>query len=82
MQRFDRPGDFYYLTPWQLSGKVVALIDVDARFGVFKSIRVPPAPSQDWAIPHTRRLAMSIFSSTKTVSTGNCPTFISNIRAA
>jgi hypothetical protein len=27
-------------------------------------------------------LAMSIFSSTKTVSTGNCPTFISNIRAA
>jgi len=51
VQRLDRPGDFYYLTPWQRSGKVVALIDVDARFGVFKSIRVLPAPSQDWAIP-------------------------------
>ena len=51
VQRLDRPGDFYYLTPWQRSGKVLALIDVDARFGVFKSIRVLPAPSQDWAIP-------------------------------
>jgi len=53
VQRLDRPGDFYYLTPWHRSGKVVALIDVDARFGVFKSIRVLPAPVQDWAIPIT-----------------------------
>src|SRR6185503_17322300 len=51
VQRLDRPGDFYYLTPWQRSGKTVALIDTDARFGVFKSIRVLPAPAQDWAIP-------------------------------
>ena len=50
VQRLDRPGDFYYLTPWQRSGKIAALIDVDARFGVFKSIRVLPAPAQDWAI--------------------------------
>jgi hypothetical protein len=53
VQRLDRPGDFYYLTPWQRSGKVVALIDVDARFGVFKSIRVLSAPAQNWAIPTT-----------------------------
>jgi hypothetical protein len=51
VQRLDRPGDFYYLTPWQHSGKVIALIDVDARFGVFKSMAVLAAPSQDWAIP-------------------------------
>lgn len=53
VQRLDRPGDFYFLTPWQRSGKIVALIDVDARFGVFKSIRVLSAPAQDWAMPIT-----------------------------
>jgi len=51
VQRLDRSNDFYYLTPWQRGGKVVALIDVDARFGVFKSIRVLPSPIQAWALP-------------------------------
>jgi hypothetical protein len=51
VQRLDRRNDFYYLTPWQRGGKVVALIDVDARFGVFKSIRVLPSPIQAWALP-------------------------------
>jgi len=50
VQRLDRLGDFYYLTPWQQSGKVTALIDVDARFGVFKSMAVLSTASQDWAI--------------------------------
>ena len=65
VQRLDRTADFYYLIPWQRSGKVVALIDVDARFGAFKSMRVLLAPAQDWAIPvtSTRGVRDSIVSS-------------------
>jgi hypothetical protein len=55
VQRLDRPGDYYYLTPWQRNNKIVALIDVDARFGVFKSIRVLPGPTLDWVIPRSSR---------------------------
>jgi hypothetical protein len=50
VQRLDRPGDFYYLAPWQRNGRVAGLIDVDARFGIFKSLRVLTTPTQDWTI--------------------------------
>ena len=53
VQRLDRPADFYYLIPWQRGGRVIALLDVDARFGTFKSILTLSAPAQDWAIPIT-----------------------------
>jgi hypothetical protein len=50
VQRLDRPNDFYYLTPWEQDGRIAALIDVDARFGIFKSLRVLTEPTQDWGI--------------------------------
>jgi hypothetical protein len=50
VQRLDRPGDFYYLAPWQLNERVAGSIDIDARFGVFKSLRLLTAPVRDWAI--------------------------------
>ena len=50
VQRLDRPGDFYYLTPWEQDGRVAALIDVDARFGVFKSVRILSEPAESWMI--------------------------------
>ena len=50
VQRLDRPGDFYYLTPWEQDGRVAALVDVDARFGVFKSVRILPEPVESWTI--------------------------------
>lgn len=58
VQRLDRRGDFYYLVPWQRDGRVAALADVDARFGVFKSLRILPRPARDWAIgaPGSERL--------------------------
>ncbi len=50
VQRLDRPADFYYLVPWQRGGRISGLIDVDARFGVFKSLRVLAAPAHDWMV--------------------------------
>ena len=48
VQRLDRTGDFYYLVPWLRNGRLSALIDVDARFGVFKSLRVLTSGGGDW----------------------------------
>jgi hypothetical protein len=50
VQRLDRPGDFYYLAPWERNDRIAALVDIDARFGVFKSIRVVTEPARDWSI--------------------------------
>ena len=50
VQRLDRPGEFYYLAPWERGGRIAALVDIDARFGLFKSVRVLPAPARHWAI--------------------------------
>jgi len=50
VQRLDRPGDFYYLAPWQQNDRIAALVDIDARFGIFKSLRVLAAPAKDWLI--------------------------------
>jgi hypothetical protein len=50
VQRLDRPGDFYYLAPWEVNGAIAALVDVDARHGLFKSVRVLEKPAEGWAI--------------------------------
>jgi hypothetical protein len=51
VQRLDRPGDFYYLAPWQRGGRTTAFIDIDARFGAFKSMRVISTPTRNRAVP-------------------------------
>jgi hypothetical protein len=50
VQRLDRPGEFYYLTPWERNGRITATVDLDGRFGVLRSLRVLPAPARPWAI--------------------------------
>ncbi|HET7833702.1 MAG TPA: hypothetical protein VFK88_12135 [Gallionella sp.] len=62
VQRLDRPGDFYYLTPWERDGAIAGMIDVDARFGLFKSLRVLSAPAKDWLLGdvHGKRLGEAI----------------------
>ncbi len=50
VQRLDRPNDFYYLTPWERDGGVVGSVDVDARFGFFKSARVFSNPDRELLI--------------------------------
>ena len=50
VQRLDRPADFYYLTPWERNGRIAAFVDLDARFGVFKSFRALSEPARDWAV--------------------------------
>ena len=50
VQRLDRPNDFYYLAPWEQDGRIAALVDIDARFGFFKSVRVLAEPAKDWII--------------------------------
>lgn len=62
VQRLDRPNDFYYLAPWQQDGGIVGFVDIDARFGFFKSARVLSSPVKDWLIGSgsSRRLADTI----------------------
>ncbi|WP_156304373.1 hypothetical protein [Nitrosospira briensis] len=50
VQRLDRPNDFYYLTPWEGERGISALVDIDARFGFFKSARVFSEPAKEWLI--------------------------------
>lgn len=55
VQRLDRPGDFYYIAPWQGDEGILGVADVDARFGFFKSLRVLERPATDWLTGRTRR---------------------------
>jgi len=48
VQRLDRPGDYYYLTPWEVDGRISATVDLDARFGFFKSLRLTNRPVKNW----------------------------------
>jgi len=48
VQRLDRPNDFYYLAPWERDGAIVGIVDIDARFGFFKSVRILSAPAKVW----------------------------------
>jgi hypothetical protein len=41
--RLDRPGDYYYLSPWEVGGEAAGLVEIDARFGFFKSFRTESA---------------------------------------
>jgi hypothetical protein len=50
VHRLDRPHDFYYLAPWERDGRIVGMVDVDARFGIFKSLRLLNRPAKDWLI--------------------------------
>jgi hypothetical protein len=48
VQRLDRPGEFYYIVPWESDGRVSGTVDIDARFGTFKSARVLSRPAESW----------------------------------
>ncbi|MEB3361000.1 MAG: hypothetical protein VKI42_02615 [Synechococcaceae cyanobacterium] len=50
VQRLDRPNDYYYLTPWEQSDGIMGFLDVDARFGVFKSARAFSHPERELLI--------------------------------
>lgn len=50
VQRLDRVNEFYYLTPWEQEGQVIGLVDIDARFGYFKSVRIMSQPAQHWLL--------------------------------
>ncbi|MEA2329360.1 MAG: hypothetical protein QOE68_4319 [Thermoanaerobaculia bacterium] len=64
VQRLDRPNDFYYLSRWEQDGRISAMIDVDARLGVFKSVRVLDEPArEDWAIGrHAKSIQEAVLS--------------------
>ncbi|HMG47528.1 MAG TPA: hypothetical protein VK614_08735 [Allosphingosinicella sp.] len=59
VQRLDRPGDFYYLAPWERDGGIVATVDLDARFGVLKSVRLLDRPAENWMAGISGRNARS-----------------------
>ena len=42
--RLDRPNTYYYLVPWQTKGRVTALTQIDARFGIFHSLQLREKP--------------------------------------
>lgn len=48
VRRLDRPGDFYYLAPWEVDGRITGTVDLDARFGVLKSARILDHPAENW----------------------------------
>lgn len=50
VQRLDKPHDFYYLAPWEQDGHITGFVDIDARFGFFKSARVFSEPAETWLI--------------------------------
>lgn len=50
VKRLDDPNDYYYLTPWQHDGGIRGFVDNDARFGMFKSVRLFAQPIQDLLI--------------------------------
>lgn len=50
VQRLDRANEFYYLTPWERDGAILGMIDIDARFGFFKSMGLLAQPAPNWII--------------------------------
>jgi hypothetical protein len=55
VHRLDRPGDFYYLTPWEREGGILGTVEIDARFGFFKSVRIMAEPAKDWIVGASSR---------------------------
>jgi hypothetical protein len=50
VHRLDRPNDYYYLTPWEQSDGIMGFLDIDARFGVFRSARAFAQPESELLI--------------------------------
>lgn len=48
VQRLDVPNQYYYILPWEQRSGVLAMVDVDARFGVFKSARIFSEAVSNW----------------------------------
>lgn len=48
--RLDRPDTYYYLLPWQREEKTMALVQVDARFGIFNSLQLLTSPMKEWLV--------------------------------
>jgi hypothetical protein len=48
--RLDRPDDYYYLVPWEVDRQPAAFVELDARFGFFKSLQLLSSPSREGAI--------------------------------
>ena len=55
VHRLDRPGDFYWLAPWEVDGKISGSVDLDARFGFLKSARILNHPKKNWLAAATER---------------------------
>lgn len=50
VRRLDRADDYYYLSPWEGERGVTGFVETDARFGLFKSLRVLAAPTTEWLV--------------------------------
>jgi hypothetical protein len=50
VQRLDRHDEFYYLAPWEVDGAIAGSVDIDARFGAFKSLRLYSASAKEWRL--------------------------------
>jgi hypothetical protein len=46
VHRLDRPGNYYHLVPWEHDSMIAGVIEIDARFGIFKSFYSFAAPIQ------------------------------------
>jgi len=46
--RLDRRDSWYYLAPWESSGRTLGFAQVDARFGTFASLQVLDRPVRTW----------------------------------
>jgi len=45
--RLDRPNTYYYLAPWETAEGTTALVQVDARFGIFLSLHLREQPRRE-----------------------------------
>jgi len=50
VHRLDRPGQYYYLSPWEQDSGIGGFAEVDARFGNFKGFRAFPSPIKELLI--------------------------------
>ena len=53
--RLDRPGEFYYLQPWETDQGITGIAKVDARFGTFNGFQALAGPNPALLIGRERR---------------------------
>jgi hypothetical protein len=50
VQRLDKPGDYYFLTPWQQNQSIAGFASIDARYGIFRSFGINSKPHIRWTL--------------------------------